>query len=145
MPNYSRANETTPLILSLAMPMGAAMVFLTLAFIVPPQPMDPQITMFMLVGAAVLGIVGPAVGKMLRGKIEAPDYETYVRKAITPTIVSLAIREAGVILAALYVFFGGSLLRGAGVAGILVLTMLLDARTPNRQKAEFEELSGRRS
>src|ERR1041384_7746462 len=121
MPNYSRANETTPLILSLVLPAGAAMVFLTFAFLVPPQPMDPQVTMFMLVGAAVLGIVGPAVGKMLRGKIEAVDYDTYVQKAIIPTIVSLAIREAGVILAALYVFFGGSLLRGGGVAGILVL------------------------
>ncbi len=144
MPNDSRVNETTPLILSLALPFGAAMVFAVLVFFIPPQPLDPQITFALLVSAALLGIVGPAIGKMLRGKIEAADYPTYLHKAMVPTMVSLAIREAGVILAALYVHFGGPLFRGGGVAGILLLTMFLDARTPTRQKAEFEELSGRR-
>lgn len=140
----SPASSSTHLILSLALPFGAAMVFAVLGFLVPVAPMDPQIVFAFLVAAAVAGIVGPGIGKMLRAKSTAQDFNTYLQQSLVPTLVSLALREAGVVFAALYVHFGGVLLRGLGVAAVIILTMLLDVRTPNRLRAEYEMLTGRR-
>ncbi len=141
----TQSAASTQLILSLALPLGAAMVFATLVYIVPVQPMEPSMVFMFLGGAAVLGIVGPAMGKMMRAKSGPPEtLEAYLQQSLTPTLVSLAIREAGVIMAALYVHFGGVPLRGIAVAGIIILTMLLDVRTPGKVAAEYQALTGRR-
>ncbi len=122
------------------------MVFAVLAYLLPVQPMEPSTTFMFLGGAAVLGIVGPALGRMLRARSATPEtFAAYLQQSLTPTIVSLAIREAGVILAALYVHFGGVPLRGVAVAGVILLTMLIDVRTPGKVQAEYEALSGRRA
>ncbi|HSI05755.1 MAG: hypothetical protein ACAI38_25990 [Myxococcota bacterium] len=140
------STATTHLILSLALPFGAAMVFAVLVYLVPVQPMAPEMVFMFLGGAAVLGIVGPAMGRLMRAKIGQPEtLQAYLRQSLTPTLVSLAIREAGVIMAALYVHFGGVAIRGIAVAGVIILTMLIDVRTPGRVRAEYELLTGRRA
>lgn len=138
-------SAATHLILSLALPFAAALVFAVLVYMVPIQPMAPEMVFMFLGGAAVLGIVGPAMGRMLRAKANPPEtFEAYLQQSLAPALVSLAIREAGVILAALYVHFGGVPIRGIAVAGIIVLTMLMDVRTPGRIQAEYASLTGRR-
>ncbi len=137
---------STQLIVSLALPLGAAMAFALLVYMIPVQPMQPDMVFMFLGGAAVLGIVGPAMGRLMRAKMSRPDtLENYLRQSLTPVLVSLAIREAGVFMAAFYVHFGGVPLRGIAVAGVIILTMVMDVRTPGRVAAEYEAMSGRRS
>lgn len=154
----SSENIMFPLVLQLALiASGAALFTMFTAMMPAPPPLDPtlptlpsgdqQLASIMLICAVIVGIGGRAFGQVLlrKNNDKLASLAEYVGRVMMSTIVSFSTREAAIIMAAISVRFGGRMVTGASVAGVILVSMLFDLRTPGRLRKEWEAVKALRS
>lgn len=144
-----KASAAVLAIYSVAGIVGATLGFLVLALSDSnPTAPDLELAQNFLYIAVALGIAGRLLGRLLlaRAKLEdAADFAQFVQRSFVPITLSFSTRQTGVLLCGLSVRFGGQIGPASAIAGILVLTMLVELRTPGRLRRDFDLARSRRT